>query len=425
MKFKNHILSIILITLIFVNVGLLFAQSNKFLDNFVDFLKEFILKQQQKINESQNITNPSKPSPLYQSTEDLEARIIDIVDKVSPAVVSIVISKYVPVIEQYYVNPFQDIPLPPELKPFFQFEFQIPQYQQKGFERKQVGAGTGFIIRSDGLILTNKHVVNDPKAEYTVYLKDGRKYVAKVLAIHPRDDLAVIKINANNLPVIKLGDSDSIKLGQFAIVIGNVLGEFQNTVTFGVISGIDRNIVASDNEGNITRLQHMIQTDAAINFGNSGGPVLNLRGEVIGIATAMASDAQNVGFAIPINRAKKMLSEIEAKGKVEVPYLGVRYIIITPEIKSRFNLSVDYGAYIYSSDPQTPPIIPNSPAEKIGLRAGDIIIKVDGEIINQKNTLGDVINKKSVGQVITLEILRGDQTLEKQVKLEAMPENLP
>lgn len=209
---KKNLFIIILAGLIFLNLGFIFAQTNKnVLDNFVILLRDLLLKKETKPELPTSNSLPQKP--IY-NINDLESQIIEVVERASPAVVSIIISKYVPVIEKYYLNPFQDLLIPPELKPFFQFEFKIPQYQEKGLERKDVGAGTGFIIRSDGLILTNKHVVNDPKAEYTVYLKDGKKYSAKVLAIHPNDDLAIIKINADNLPTLPIGNSDKIRLGQ-------------------------------------------------------------------------------------------------------------------------------------------------------------------------------------------------------------------
>jgi len=368
-------------------------------------------------------TRPSlflNPAP---TVFDLESAVIQIAEKSSPAVVSIIISKYVPIVEQYYVNPFEEFDIPPELRPFFNFQFQIPQYRQKGYKEQKVGGGTGFIVSSDGLVLTNKHVVSDSKAEYTVYLNDGRKFKARVLALHPTDDLALIKISANNLPTLVLGDSDKVKLGQFVVAIGNALGEFQNTVSFGVISGLKRTITASDESGNVERLEGLIQTDAAINFGNSGGPLINLKGEVIGVNTAIAGGAENIGFAIPINRAKKMIEEYKTKGKIEVPFLGVYYVLINEEIQKKYNLPVDYGAYVYREDNKSA-IIPNSPAELYGLRDKDIILELDGEKITPQNGLGQIIMKKSVGQKVLLKVLRENQTLNIYVILGSLPKNL-
>lgn len=233
-----------------------------------------------------------------------EEKVISAVKNVSPAVVSIIISKNLPLYEKCYVNPF------PDLFP----GFQIPQMCQKGTRLQEIGGGTGFIISREGLILTNKHVVSDKTAEYTVLMNDGKKYSAKVLVLDPGQDLAIIKIEngTGSLPAVLLGDSDSVQIGQTVITIGNALGEFRNTVSVGVVSGLSRTITASG--GGLTEtIEDLIQTDAAINSGNSGGPLLNLKGEVVGINTAMASDAQSIGFAIPINKAKAILQEQSAR----------------------------------------------------------------------------------------------------------------
>ncbi len=384
--------------------------------NFLDFLTKNLSLASQKKLEIKDQTSFLNPTP---AVVDLETTIVNIAEKSSPAVVSIVISKYVPILEKYYIDPFQD--LPPELRPFF--EFKIPQLREKGKRKQKVGGGTGFIVSADGLIVTNKHVVIDPEAEYTVYLNDGRKFKAKVLARHPVDDLAILKIDANNLPTLPLGDTTKLKLGQFVIAIGNALGEFQNTVSFGVISGLNRTITASDEEGRVERLEGLIQTDAAINFGNSGGPLLNLRGEVIGVNTAIASGAENIGFAIPVERVKRMLSEVQTKGKIEVPFLGVYYLLINDEVQKKFNLPVNYGAFIYRQGKSA--IIPNSPAERAGLKDQDIILEIDGEKITTQNGLGQIILKKEVGQRVNLKILRENQILNISVILGSLPENLP
>ena len=268
------------------------------------FLSElFGTKQATSTLQNLNLT-PSVVNEIYIPV-DYESQVINAVKIASPAVVAITVSKYVPIIEQCPYNPFSN--LPPEFQQFFGQNLQFYQPCEKGTQLREVGSSSGFIISSDGLILTNKHVVQDAKAQYTVFTNDGKKYPAEVLARDSNIDIAVIKINASNLPKIKLGDSDSIQVGQTAIAIGNALGEFRNTVNVGVVSGLSRNITASG--GGLTEtIYNVIQTDASINLGNSGGPLLNLRGEVMGINTAIAQNAQSIGFAIPINQVKEIIS---------------------------------------------------------------------------------------------------------------------
>ncbi|MCS7200680.1 MAG: trypsin-like peptidase domain-containing protein [Patescibacteria group bacterium] len=394
------------------------ASGQAFFNNLLD-----ILFGRTKVATSTNQNNSNNYFISLPSAISLENVVTGIVERTSPAVVSIVISKYVPVIERFYFNPFEDLDLPPELKPFFQFEFPAPRSvpNQNRSEKRKVGGGTGFIVSPDGLIVTNKHVVSDREAEYTVYLSNGKKYTAKVLAVHPVDDLALIKINANNLPVLKLGDSDRIKLGQFVLAIGNALAEFQNTVSFGVVSGLKRSITASDESGNIERLDDLIQTDAAINFGNSGGPLINLQGEVIGVNTAIAGGAENIGFAIPVNRAKKMIEEFNRKGKIEVPFLGVYYMLVNDEIQKKFDLPVNYGAFIYRDKESA--IVPNSPAEKAGLRNRDIILEIDNEKITPQNNLAQIVSRKNIGQRISLKVLRENREITLYAVIGSLPEN--
>ncbi len=368
---------------------------------------------------SGGLSLPTTPNvPLYRPVLDYERAITDVVERVSPAVVSIVISKDVPVIEQHLIDPLEGADLPPELRDLF--NFKVPQLEQHGTERKKIGGGTGFIVSSDGIIVTNKHVVGDKDAEYAIFLNDGRKFLGRVLALHPVDDLAVVKIDATGLPALRLGNSDNLKLGQTAIAIGNALGEFQNTVSVGVVSGLKRSIVASDAGGVIERLEGLVQTDAAINFGNSGGPVLNLRGEVIGVSTAVVSGAQNIGFAIPINRVRRTVEEVTTKGRVEVPFLGVRYVPINDEVKKKFKLNVDNGAFVYA-DQGEETVIEGSPAAKAGLRKADIITAVDDEAITQQNSLAQLIGKKRVGQRVQLTVLREGRTLTLELTLAELP----
>ncbi|MCL5733842.1 MAG: trypsin-like peptidase domain-containing protein [Patescibacteria group bacterium] len=393
-----------------------FTSANTF-DDVLNKLRS-IFNPQQSIGQPTLINNKVNiPVAPYQSTDSHEQAVISAVKQVSPAVVSIIISKDVPVIEQcpYNNSPFSN--LPPEFQQFFGFgSDQFYQPCQKGTQKQEVGGGSGFIISSDGLILTNKHVVSEKNASYTVLTNDGKKYDAKVLAQDPATDLAVVKINQTGLPTVKLGDSDSVQLGQTAIAIGNALGEFRNTVSAGVISGLARTITASG-AGISETIEGVFQTDAAINAGNSGGPLLNLKGEVIGINTAMVSGAQNIGFAIPINKAKRDIDSVKTTGKIISPYLGVRYILITPDLAKKEKLSVENGALV-RGEKNEPAVIKNSPAGKAGIQAEDIIVSVNGVKIDQNNSLASLVQKYKVGDKINLKVLRNGKELSFEVILE-------
>ena len=327
-----------------------------------------------------------------------ESAVIKVVKKASPSVVSIIVTRDLPIFEEYFLEE--------RLGPF---KFRVPQYRQKGTEKRKIGGGTGFIVSKDGLILTNKHVVAETSADYTVLTNDGKKFPAKVLARDPVQDIAILKIESkNSLPVIKLGDSDNLQEGQTVIAIGNVLGEFRNSVSVGVISGLGRTITATGG-GFYETIEDVIQTDAAINKGNSGGPLLNLKGEVIGINTAMAVGAENVGFAIPINKAKKDIEQVKKLGKIVYPFLGIYYTLITPELKEKFNLPVDYGAWVgrdATGRKTQIAIFPGSAAEKAGLKRDDIILEFAGEKITLENSLAKIISKYNPGDKVVLKVLR-------------------
>jgi len=396
------------------------AKADLLKDFYNQYLKQFVQpknNQSPVINNQQSATNNQQ---LYVSVVDYEQAVIKAVEQASPAVVSVVISKYVPVIEQCPYNPFSD--LPPEFQQFFGGGFEFYQPCQKGSKLQEVGGGSGFIISSDGLIVTNKHVVYDEKASYTVLTNDGKKYEAKVLARDPNRDFAVLKISAHNLPEIRLGDSDTVKLGQTAIAIGNALGEFRNTVSVGVVSGLSRKITASG-AGLSETFEGLIQTDAAINQGNSGGPLLNLKGEVIGINVAMVSGAQNIGFAIPINQVKKAIESVRKTGRIITPYLGVRYTIINEELAQKEKLPVKEGALVRGGQ-DGPGVVPNSPADKAGIQAEDIIIEFNGEKVTQDNYLSKLIQKYNVGDTVTLKVLRRGKEMEFKVTLEERPKNI-
>lgn len=356
---------------------------------------------------------------------DREELAVAVVEKASSAVVSVIATKDLPVFEEYYINPFGDDPF---FKQFFpDSPLSVPQYRQKGTETKQISSGTGFFVSEDGFLLTNKHVVADVGAAYSVVTNNGQKFSAKVLARDPVQDFAVLKAEPESeqkFNFISLGDSSKIKVGQTVIAIGNVLGEFQNTVSLGVVSGLNRTIVASDGAGATEQLQSVIQTDAAINPGNSGGPLLNLKGEVVGINTAMATNAENVGFALQINFAKKGIADVKEFGKIKYAYLGVRYIAVNAGVKEEKKLSVDYGVMLLKNENGEPAIIPGGPAEKAGLKEGDIILEINGVKINKEDSFSQIISTKRVGETVGLKILRGVDTLDIDIVLDERPETL-
>lgn len=326
---------------------------------------------------------------------DEESAIVSAVERVNPAVVSIVVTKDLPKLQELGF-------------PFDEFFFQIPSPSGET-QKQQVGAGSGFVVSADGLIVTNKHVVFDESAEYTVIMKDGKKIPVKVLATDPFNDLAVIKIESVDLAAVSLGDSDKLKLGQRVIAIGNALGEFQNTVTTGVVSGIGRNITAGGG-AQTEKLLEVIQTDAAINPGNSGGPLLNLAGEVIGVNTAVSQEAEAIGFAIPINQVKKVIDDVKEFGKVRRPFLGVRYMIVTPELVELNKLPADHGALIVRGESREElAIVPGSPADEADLRENDIILELDGKKITVESQLGDILRSYSPGDRVVLKVLSGGE----------------
>ena len=390
-------------------------QVNDYLNIFPQPSQEF---SEDVSQETEEIPEPSQYVP--QTIQ--EQAVMEAVQKFSPAVVSIIITKDIPIYEEYYEEPFKDF------EEFFGPQIKIPQYRQKGTEEKTVGGGTGFIISEDGLILTNKHVVNQNDAEYTVITNEGERFSAEVLALDPFQDLAVLKIaeereisgegnlSEKSFPTVKLGNSNFLQIGQSVITIGNALGEFRNTVSVGVISGLGRTVTASGG-GVVETLEDVIQTDAAINKGNSGGPLLNLKGEVIGVNVAMAQDAQSIGFAIPINQAKKSIEQVKEGGKIVYPFLGIRYILLNPEISAENNLDVESGALIIEGEEGEPAIIKDSAAEKVGLKEGDIILKVNNKEVSEENSLAEIIRTYQPGDRIFLEVLRGEEILSLEVVL--------
>jgi serine protease Do len=286
-------------------------------------------------------------------------------------------------------------------------------------------AGTGIILSSDGIVMTNKHVIPDGTSSVSVTTSDGKKYDnVQVLARDPRSnyDVAFLKISGvNNLTPAILGNSSKMQVGDQVIAIGYALGEFQNTVTNGIISGLGRPVTAGDTSGSSSEsLTNLFQTDAAINPGNSGGPLLNINGEVIGMNTAVASNAQNIGFAIPVNDIKTQIASILSKGKLEVAYLGVRYIVLTKEIQTRYDLSNGQGAWLMSTTAQNA-VINDSPADKAGLRQGDIVTKINDEELTSDNVLATILSKYNIGDKIYITYVRDGQTKTTDATLEVAP----
>jgi len=283
------------------------------------------------------------------------------------------------------------------------------------------GIGTGFIFDANGWILTNKHVV-DGATQITVILSDSRELTARLYGIDPLTDLAIIKVDESGLPTVSIGTSSDLKRGQLAIAIGNPLGEFENTVTTGVISGLGRQIVAGDSVStNSEQLNNLIQTDAAINPGNSGGPLLDSGGQVIGINTAVSQDAQGIGFAIPIDVAKPIMQQAVNGEELARPWIGVYYQPVTQQLADERNLPVDYGMLIESGNDR-PAVFPDSPAAAAGLQAGDVIIAVDGDKVDAESDLADHILPHQPGDQITLTVMRGNDQMDVTVTLGTLPD---
>jgi S1-C subfamily serine protease len=279
------------------------------------------------------------------------------------------------------------------------------------------GTGSGFIYDSDGWILTNRHVVADAE-QLTVVLDDTRQLPATVIGIDTLTDLAIIKVEATDLPVAPVGTSAELEPGQLAIAIGNPLGDYENTVTTGVVSGLGREILASDaTQTSAETLRNLIQTDAAINPGNSGGPLVNSAGQVIGINTAVSTNAQGLGFAIPIDVAKPIMEQAVNGEELTRPWIGVFYTPVTPQIATERGLSVDHGALVSSSVEGRPGVIANSPAEAAGILEGDLIVAVDGTQVDEKHDLATLILPHAPGDTITLRVLRDSSVREIPVTL--------
>lgn len=352
-----------------------------------------------------NVTLPQGSEKIKIVSE--ESVTIDIVKKAGPSVVTIAEEQA----SRSNLRPSFDF------SPFFGFQFPYQtELDEEALQPQSIGSG--FIISSDGMVVTNKHVVSDTNIKYQVITSNDKKYIVQKIYRDPLNDVALLKIDPNensgvNLKPVSMGDSSRLQAGQYVIAIGTALGEFRNTVTTGVISGLGRGITAgSPFEGFAEKLDNVIQTSAAINPGNSGGPLFNSSGQVIGVNTAVSESGQNIGFAIPINVIKDSLSNFNQTGQFNRPYLGVSYKMISRNI-AILN-SLPEGAYIQN-------VVPDSPADKAGVQRGDIIIKIDGQRIDANHELPSVIAKKRVGDKIKVSLYRDGDTIDVDVILDAAP----
>jgi len=331
----------------------------------------------------------------------MKSPIVEIAKKVCPAVITVVVSRDLPKAENFYAFPYAG------------------KDKKMKFEKTKIGGGSGFVVSEDGYVFTSNHVVSDTTAEYTVVLDPQHKYPVKVLSRNPINDTAVLKIEGATFPFLELADSNHIELGEEVLAVGNALGEFTDTLSAGIVSGLSRFIQAFGGiENQMQNLRGLIQTDAAINPGNSGGPLINMEGKVIGINTAMIAGAQNIGFAIPINYAKKDLEEVKKYGKIIMPFLGVKYVLISKEMAEANKLPANDGALVVREALGESPVVEGSAADKAGVKEWDIILECNGQKITTKNPLANILQKCKIGEITTLKVLRDKKEKLLKVKLE-------
>lgn len=338
-----------------------------------------------------------------------ESVVVGVVSQAEPAVVSIIATAGIPRITEEQRRLFE----------FFAPGFVLPE---EG-DTREVGGASGFFVTSDGLIVTNRHVVENESLEYRALTSDGRIFDAEVLAKDPIYDVAVLKVDIENAPYLEFGDSSTIELGQTVLAIGNALSEFANSVTKGIVSGLSRSIVASGVGGQTEMLENVIQTDAGINPGNSGGPLLNLSGRVVGVNVAVVSGSENIGFALPANLVKSIVDSVVETGEIIVPYVGVRYVVLDQNMyESDENISAD-GVLITRGGQNEPAIIPGSPADRAGIEEGDIITHFNGTPIDQNNSFSRLIREAGIGENVVVALLRDGDVIELSLVLERVPES--
>jgi S1-C subfamily serine protease len=283
------------------------------------------------------------------------------------------------------------------------------------------GSGSGVIIDPSGLILTNRHVAGDATG-VTVILKDGTQLEGETVGVDTLTDFAFVKVDATDLPAASLGESSGVQVGQLAIAMGNPLGDFPGTITAGIVSGLDREITVTDQMGgDPENLRHLIQTDAAINPGNSGGPLVDANGDVVGINTAASTDANGIGFALPIDLAKPIIDQVLAGQPIERPYIGIRYQDLDAQIAADNELTVTLGAWVHVAADGQQAVLANSPAKDAGLKDGDIITAIDGQAVDREHPLDLLLLQHAPGDKVDLSVLRGDETITVTLTLGTRP----
>lgn len=338
-------------------------------------------------------------------------RITKTVKAIMPSVVSIVLKSPVDTVEA-------ELKLEQKKIKNKKTRIEIPEDNIDSHGFVEVGGGSGFIVDSTGIILTNRHVIDDVNALYFVTTHDNDVYTAELLAKDPIDDIAILKISPKKkLVAVELGDSSRIELGETVLAFGNALGIFKDTVSSGIVSGLSRAVSARDGEKSpMKEMRGLIQTDAAINPGNSGGPLVDMAGCVIGINAAVVASAESISFAIPINAAKRDLKDLKKHGRIIRPLFGVRYIMLNNDLKEKLMLPANYGAYVTKENSMDYAVVPKSPAEKAGIREQDIILSWNGEKITDK-TIQDFLENHAVGDTVKLGILRNKKEIECEVTL--------
>ncbi len=340
-----------------------------------------------------------------------KSQIIKTIKNVMPAVVTVVLSKSVTDIQKEVSDMGK--------KRGKKMKLTIPDDKIDAHGMVQIGGGSGFIVDASGIILTNKHVINEPGAAYRVVTTRGETYNAEIVASDPMNDIAILRIKPNEkLPTVILGNSRELELGQTVLTFGNALGIFKNTVSRGIISGLSRSVSAqSDKASKPQELRGLIQTDAAINPGNSGGPLVDIFGRVIGINAAVVTGAESISFAIPIHTAEKDLEDVKKFGHIRRPLIGVRYITLDGILREKMNLSVDYGALVTKQNFFEVAVIPQSPADKADIKEHDIILTWNNQKITLEKSIQDFLDTSSVGERVKLMVMRAGKTFEKEVIL--------